>query len=824
MLRTSYYPSVAASFVLVLGFAAGSVAAPPAEQPIPHDEFLRQGREYVQRFRGAHVPEELTRIQQFAGRYISATVEMCAEQCRFKDRAGQSDPGPFVTHGDLDAFKRFVDVKAAEYRMLAEKRGEPGAWRTIAGKYEPQAIQALNQMSHAEDPRSLHHFVIAERRALISELRGQHALDLARLHADAAVQRTQGKDASALVFKSEADSEAGDFRSAAQAADRALRLSPGDRSSLVLRANALYQTGDYSGAERDATAALGVDPRDPQAAAILQLTRDRVGDLPLPAAGPTGPGAEAGDAVLADGGRPGGRPGYEPGADNINESKRLAQAAVIKLSIGDDEKALELARQAVELNSQNARAMLLMAQANLRLGRTQDALRNTDAAMKLVGRDRAVLDTRAYVLNRLGDYASAKAVAEESLSLNAGDADAWYNLANAEAGLGHRKAMLAALQQAARINSRYRGLLDAALQSTETADLRLLFSGAAAAAAAAPPPSSSEVSAKRIGFAILAIATLFGGFLIALGLLHSIFPDVARSAATSITRTLGGTPAGAPPPENEARTVLARSYEVVRQIGAGGMGTVYEAIDLSLQRTVAIKKMREEIRSDPRERERFLKEAKLVAALHHPNIVDIFSIVDDDQDDVYLVFEYVQGETLDSLLRSRRRIPFDELRGLFTGVCGALDFAHKHGIIHRDLKPSNIMVNSEGVVKVMDFGVARQAKDAITKMALTNTICGTPSYMAPEAEQGIVRRESDVFSLAVCFYELLTGVLPFPGYGAGLLLNKMNGTFKPPSTFVPHLPAGLDELMAKALRADPEERLASPGEFAKALNALSAVR
>jgi len=159
--------------------------------------------------------------------------------------------------------------------------------------------------------------------------------------------------------------------------------------------------------------------------------------------------------------------------------------------------------------------------------------------------------------------------------------------------------------------------------------------------------------------------------------------------------------------------------------------------------------------------------------------------------------------------------------GIIKDAGEAIDFAHSRGIIHRDLKPSNIMLTDENRVKVMDFGIARLAKDALAQFSQTNTVMGTPPYMAPEQEQGIVRRESDVYALAVCLYELLTGGIPFNGSGAGMLMNKMDKKYIPASKLAPALPPGVDEVFARAFQPDPEKRFHSAKELVGALDSLS---
>jgi len=292
-------------------------------------------------------------------------------------------------------------------------------------------------------------------------------------------------------------------------------------------------------------------------------------------------------------------------------------------------------------------------------------------------------------------------------------------------------------------------------------------------------------------------------------------------------------PVAAPPPAPGAE--LSSNFAIVRAIGAGGMGVVYEARDRTLDRRVAIKRMRGDIRESPSDAQTFLKEAKTVAALHHPNIVDIHSVVAQGPE-VYLVFEFVEGRTVEELLRERGRLSLAETKAILCPVCQALDFAHERNIIHRDLKPGNVMINLQGLVKVMDFGIARRvrapsgegerlpSKDGgplpaeRNRPEETRTIIGTPLYMSPEAEAGLVCRESDIYALGVMTYRMLTGRLPYPE-SAGLG-QKLTRDYAQPAALVPGLPAGVDALVDAALEPDYAKRIHSAREFWARLAAL----
>ncbi|MBI4387044.1 MAG: serine/threonine protein kinase [Elusimicrobia bacterium] len=260
-------------------------------------------------------------------------------------------------------------------------------------------------------------------------------------------------------------------------------------------------------------------------------------------------------------------------------------------------------------------------------------------------------------------------------------------------------------------------------------------------------------------------------------------------------------------------------YPIVRVLGRGGMGVVYEALDRGLERKVAIKKMREDIRENALELDRFLKEAKTVASLHHPAIVDIHAIVH-QAGEIYLVFEYVEGKTVEALLGEKGRLSLAETRHVLRPVCDALEFAHAHGIIHRDLKPGNVMVTDHGIVKVMDFGIARRIQDRVissddsrttARYDTTNTVHGTPLYMSPETEQGIVCPESDIYSLAVMTYEMLAGRPPFPP--PALLDQKMFKEYPKLCAAAPALPKALEVLLDEALEPDPGKRIHSAKVF-----------
>jgi serine/threonine protein kinase len=249
-------------------------------------------------------------------------------------------------------------------------------------------------------------------------------------------------------------------------------------------------------------------------------------------------------------------------------------------------------------------------------------------------------------------------------------------------------------------------------------------------------------------------------------------------------------------------------FELKRVLGRGGMATVYKAVQLSLNRSVAVKLLAARFASNSVFVERFNREAGALAALNHPNIVNIIDKGVQDNKYYYFVMEYVEGITLDQLLHA---VDLNEKHyvHLIIEISKALSYVHGKGIIHRDIKPSNILVDKPGNVKVSDFGIAHIAEgDMPTERLGRNATVGTMNYMAPEqaANPGAVDVRADVYSLGVTFYKMFTKQLPV-------------GDWKPPSMLNSNIPKAVDRILARAVQPDPKDRYATVKEFCEELSA-----
>jgi serine/threonine protein kinase len=256
-------------------------------------------------------------------------------------------------------------------------------------------------------------------------------------------------------------------------------------------------------------------------------------------------------------------------------------------------------------------------------------------------------------------------------------------------------------------------------------------------------------------------------------------------------------------------------YELGERLGHGGMGVVFAGRNPSLDQAVAIKVLRADF-SVPDAAERFAREARAASRLKHPNIVRIFDF-GQDEDQWFIVMERIVGETFEQLIARRAALTVAEKLRLFEQVCSAVGYAHRQGWIHRDLKPGNLMLdNEEQLVKVLDFGLARQVESGLTIQAM---VMGSPNYMSPEQVRGAtVDQRTDVFSGAAVLYELLTYAKAFPGADSDEAMQAVLQIDPPaPSTIVPSLPRELDGIVERALAKDAGERFEDMEAFRQAL-------
>jgi serine/threonine protein kinase len=263
-------------------------------------------------------------------------------------------------------------------------------------------------------------------------------------------------------------------------------------------------------------------------------------------------------------------------------------------------------------------------------------------------------------------------------------------------------------------------------------------------------------------------------------------------------------------------------YQIVSELGKGTMGVVYKAKDPKINRFVAIKVIRfsddfdEEVLQEVKNR--FLREAEIAGQLSHPSIITVFD-VGEDQDLTYMAMECVEGRSLSHYCKKETLLPIPRAVEIIENIAGALDHAHKAKVIHRDIKPANIMILQDGGVKVTDFGIAKAISSSLTK---TGIILGTPNYMSPEQIMGHnIGPKTDIFSLGVLFFNLVTGELPFRGEKLNTLLYQITQAKHPSVRSInPSLPKAVEQIIDKALAKNPEHRFKSAGEMAKFLGLL----
>ncbi|MEV6618881.1 protein kinase [Streptomyces sp. NPDC051051] len=263
------------------------------------------------------------------------------------------------------------------------------------------------------------------------------------------------------------------------------------------------------------------------------------------------------------------------------------------------------------------------------------------------------------------------------------------------------------------------------------------------------------------------------------------------------------------------RALAGGRYQLRDLLGEGGMASVHLAYDSVLDRQVAVKTLHTELGREQAFRERFRREAQAVAKLTHTNIVSVFDTGEDDVDGLttpYIVMEYVEGRPLGSVLdedvRRQGAMPADKALKLTADVLAALEISHEMGLVHRDIKPGNVMMTKRGVVKVMDFGIARAMQSGVTSMTQTGMVVGTPQYLSPEQALGRgVDARSDLYSVGIMLFQLVTGRLPFDA-DSPLAIAYAHVQEEPvaPSAINRALPPAVDALVARALKKNPNER------------------
>ncbi|MFH2201500.1 MAG: protein kinase [Elusimicrobiota bacterium] len=475
----------------------------------------------------------------------------------------------------------------------------------------------------------------------------------------------------------------------------------------------------------------------------------------------------------------------------FDDSNTYTEQARAALRAGDLQSAVDRTGQALELYPRNAEAYRVRASAFNAQERYSEAEIAAHASLRLEPRSSYANNELAWALLHLRRYAEAAESASRSISGRPDGAQAYALRAMAHEGLGLGKESLADLQKAADLDPLRHG------QS-----LQIVREGGSLLGA-----GKRQVS--EAAYAVGAAALVLVAFV-----LWALF---RKSASAARQKEEAAVEVRAPPPPGlEAGGLIAGRYQLVHIIGRGGMGQVWEARDTSLDRPVAVKEFSRELGERGSQlRGLFVQEAKTVAALKHRHIADIYEILDSPEG-LYMIFEFVRGRTVQHILAERKTLPVPEILTVLRPVCEALEYAHQHGVVHRDLKPSNIMVDEQGFIKLLDFGIARHLGAAVEqesagaavpgasplRLAHTRTVVGTPGYMPPEAAAGIISPAADVYALGVCFYEMLTGNIP-------------------PSPFPGGVSPGVDALMARCVHPDYRSRIHSAGEFRAMLERLA---
>ena len=260
--------------------------------------------------------------------------------------------------------------------------------------------------------------------------------------------------------------------------------------------------------------------------------------------------------------------------------------------------------------------------------------------------------------------------------------------------------------------------------------------------------------------------------------------------------------------------LLGGRYEIIDKIGSGGMANVFKAIDRVLNRYVAVKVLKKEFSEDENFVKKFWSEAQSAAGLTHANIVNVYDVAE-DRGLYYIVMELVEGITLKDYIQKKGRLTPKEVIGITMQVSSAMDAAHNNNIVHRDIKPQNIIISKEGKVKVTDFGIAK----ATSSNTISTNVMGSVHYTSPEqARGGFSDAKSDIYSLGITMYEMITGELPFDGDSTvSIALKHLQEDIVPPSELVPEIPYSLEQIIMKCTQKSADRRYANVAALARDL-------
>src|SRR5512143_200275 len=255
-------------------------------------------------------------------------------------------------------------------------------------------------------------------------------------------------------------------------------------------------------------------------------------------------------------------------------------------------------------------------------------------------------------------------------------------------------------------------------------------------------------------------------------------------------------------------------YRIINQIGKGGMANVYKAYQPSVDRYVAIKVLPTQLAESKEFATRFHQEARIIAMLEHPHILPVFDYGESDGI-AYFVMRYLDAGTLKDKMESGRPLPLNDIARIFTQLADALSYAHSHGVVHRDLKPANALIDSFGNVFLTDFGIAKLLESASPRLTQTDAVMGTPAYISPEQAKALpVDQRSDIYSLGIILYEMVTGRVPFVAdTPLAVILKQISDPLPLPSAIKADIPESIERVILKALAKNPDDRFANVNDF-----------